>query len=82
MSAARYGRILVKLSGEALLGDVDYGIDPAMLKRVATELTEVIAMGAQVAVVLGGGNISAAQVWRGPEWTASPPTRWACWPRS
>lgn len=57
MSAARYRRILVKLSGEALLGEADYGIDPAMLKRVATELTEVAGMGAQVAVVLGGGNI-------------------------
>jgi uridylate kinase len=57
MSAARYKRILVKLSGEALLGAVDYGIDPAMLKRVATELVEVAATGVEVAVVIGGGNI-------------------------
>jgi uridylate kinase len=57
MGAARYKRILVKLSGEALLGNVDYGIDPAMIRRVATELVEVSAMGTQVAVVLGGGNI-------------------------
>jgi uridylate kinase len=57
MSAARYKRILVKLSGEALLGDADYGIDPAMLKRVAAELVEVSAMGVETAVVLGGGNI-------------------------
>jgi uridylate kinase len=57
MSAAGYKRILVKLSGEALLGEADYGIDPAMLKRVAGELVEVSAMGVQVAVVLGGGNI-------------------------
>jgi uridylate kinase len=57
MSAARYKRILVKLSGEALLGNADYGIDPAMLKRVAAELVEVAGMGVQVAVVLGGGNI-------------------------
>ncbi len=57
MSAAPYKRILVKLSGEALLGQVDYGIDPAMLKRVAGELVEVTALGVQVAVVLGGGNI-------------------------
>jgi uridylate kinase len=57
MSTAPYRRILVKLSGEALLGDVDYGIDPAMLKRVAGELVEVTGLGVQVAVVLGGGNI-------------------------
>jgi len=57
MSATAHKRILVKLSGEALLGTVDYGIDPAMLRRVAGELTEVLAMGIQVAVVIGGGNI-------------------------
>ncbi|MEO6078581.1 MAG: UMP kinase [Steroidobacteraceae bacterium] len=57
MSAPRYKRILVKLSGEALLGEADYGIDPAMLKRVAAELVEVSAMGVEIAVVLGGGNI-------------------------
>jgi len=57
MSEARYKRILVKLSGEALLGEADYGIDPRVLKRVAAELVEVAAMGVEVAVVLGGGNI-------------------------
>jgi uridylate kinase len=57
MSTAPYRRILVKLSGEALLGNADYGIDPVMLKRVAMELVEVAGMGVQVAVVLGGGNI-------------------------
>ncbi len=57
MSTAAYKRVLVKLSGEALMGEADYGIDPAMLKRVAAELVEVAATGVQVAVVLGGGNI-------------------------
>jgi uridylate kinase len=57
MDANRYKRILVKLSGEALLGTADYGIDPIMLKRVANEIVEVAATGVQVAVVLGGGNI-------------------------
>ena len=57
MSASRYQRILVKLSGEALLGQAEYGIDPLMLRRVATELQEVLALGVQVAVVIGGGNI-------------------------
>jgi uridylate kinase len=53
----RYRRILVKLSGEALLGTLDYGIDPEMLKRIAGEIRELNLMGVEVAVVLGGGNI-------------------------
>src|SRR5215475_2642253 len=55
--SARYRRILVKLSGEALLGSEDYGIDPVILKRIAGEIRDVMNMGVQVAVVLGGGNI-------------------------
>src|SRR5215813_3735524 len=54
---ARYRRILVKLSGEALLGSEDYGIDPVILKRIAGELRDLTQLGVQVAVVLGGGNI-------------------------
>jgi uridylate kinase len=54
---ARYTRMLVKLSGEALLGAADYGIDPIVLKRVAAELCDVQALGIQLAVVVGGGNI-------------------------
>jgi uridylate kinase len=54
---ARYRRILVKMSGEALMGSEDYGIDPQMLKRIAGEIRELTQMGVQVAVVLGGGNI-------------------------
>src|SRR5690606_17339955 len=50
-------RILVKLSGEALLGEEDYGIDTQMLKRIASEVREVTRLGLQVAVVVGGGNI-------------------------
>ena len=54
---SRWSRILVKLSGEALLGSGDYGIDPAVLKRIAGELQDIVQMDVQVAVVLGGGNI-------------------------
>ena len=54
---ARYSRILVKLSGEALMGGGDYGIDPAVLKRVAGELQDIVGLGVQLAVVIGGGNI-------------------------
>jgi uridylate kinase len=55
--APRYRRILVKLSGEALMGASDYGIDPQVLRRIALEIQELMAMGTQAAVVLGGGNI-------------------------
>jgi uridylate kinase len=54
---ATYSRILVKLSGEALLGAGDYGIDPVVIKRIAGELDGLVQMQVQVAVVIGGGNI-------------------------
>ena len=53
----RFARILVKLSGEALLGAADYGIDPLIIKRIGGELRDVQALGTQIAVVIGGGNI-------------------------
>ena len=56
-SPLTYRRVLLKLSGEALMGREDYGIDPKMLKRVAMEIREVMSLGMQVAVVIGGGNI-------------------------
>ncbi len=52
-----YKRVLLKLSGEALLGSVDYGIDPAVIKRIASEISDVVDLGVQVGVVIGGGNI-------------------------
>ena len=53
----KYKRILLKLSGEALMGGRQYGIDPTRLKEYATEIKEVVAMGVEVAIVIGGGNI-------------------------
>lgn len=52
-----YQRIMLKLSGEALLGDQSYGIDPKVIQRVASEISELCAMGVEVGVVIGGGNI-------------------------
>ena len=52
-----YRRILLKLSGEALLGHQDYGIDPVVIKRVAAEIIELLDLGVQVGLVIGGGNI-------------------------
>jgi uridylate kinase len=54
---APYSRILVKLSGEALMGSGDYGIEPAVIKRIGGELQAIREMGVQLAVVIGGGNI-------------------------
>ncbi|HLT89780.1 MAG TPA: UMP kinase [Woeseiaceae bacterium] len=52
-----YRRVLLKLSGEALMGELDYGIDPAVIRRIAREVAEVRRMGVEVAIVIGGGNI-------------------------
>lgn len=52
-----YRRILLKLSGEALMNDLDYGIDPNMIQRLAVELAEINQSGFELAVVVGGGNL-------------------------
>ena len=57
MAEEAFHRILLKLSGEALLGQEDYGIDPDIIHRLAVEINDVTKLGIQVAVVIGGGNI-------------------------
>lgn len=57
MAEAVYKRILLKLSGEALMGDGDYGIAPAVIQRLASEIRQIVGLGVQVALVVGGGNI-------------------------
>ena len=57
MANEPYHRILLKLSGEALLGKEDYGIDPRMIHRIAVEIGDVTRSNIQIAVVIGGGNI-------------------------
>ncbi|MEY3358962.1 MAG: UMP kinase [Arenimonas sp.] len=57
MSTLKYRRILLKLSGEALMGDGDYGIDPNIINGLAREIIAVQQAGAEVGVVIGGGNI-------------------------
>jgi uridylate kinase len=56
-SAMRYGRIVLKVSGEALLGRRSYGVDPDMCVFIARQVREVAALGVQTAIVVGGGNI-------------------------
>ena len=57
MARAAYKRVLLKLSGEALMGERQYGIDPPMLELIASQIKNVLDMGVQAAVVMGGGNI-------------------------
>ncbi len=52
-----YRRVLLKLSGEALMGNMGYGIDPEVVKDIGQEVAEVVATGVQLAIVVGGGNI-------------------------
>lgn len=53
----RYQRVLLKLSGEALMGDLDYGIEPKVIQRIATEIATARNSGVEIAIVIGGGNI-------------------------
>ncbi len=53
----KYNRILLKLSGESLMGEQSYGISPAMLEQYAADIKQVVDMGVEVAIVIGGGNI-------------------------
>lgn len=60
MSTIKYKRVLLKLSGEAFSGETDYGIDTPTLTRIAKQIKQVMEMGGDIAIVVGGGNI-----WRG-----------------
>jgi uridylate kinase len=60
MTTTKYKRVLLKLSGEALSGGADYGIDTIILSKLAKQIKQVMEMGVTVAIVVGGGNI-----WRG-----------------
>jgi len=60
MDQAKYKRLILKLSGEALAGSKGYGIDPAVVYSIAVQIKEVVEIGAQISIVVGGGNI-----WRG-----------------
>lgn len=55
--SAKYKRILLKLSGEALMGELDFGIDPKVLDRIALEVAQLKGIGVQVGLVIGGGNL-------------------------
>lgn len=82
MSTPKYKRVILKLSGEALAGKLGYGIDALVIQSLAKQIKEVVELGVEVAVVVGGGNI-----WRGihgssRELTVRPQITWECWPLS
>ncbi len=60
MALPKYKRVLLKISGEALMGDSEFGIDARVLKRISEQISQVFASGVEIAIVVGGGNI-----WRG-----------------
>ena len=57
LNGLKYKRILLKYSGEALIGNAQFGIDPAVLDKIANEVSEQIQMGVEVGIVIGGGNL-------------------------
>jgi len=81
MSTPAYKRILLKLSGEALMGDDSYGINREVIERIVAEIAEVAGMGVQVAIVIGEVISSAVLLRLRLVWTGRPPIIWACWPR-
>ncbi|MFC2159481.1 UMP kinase [Actinomycetota bacterium] len=66
MAESKYKRVLLKISGEALLGDEGHGIDPVITAGIAVQIKEVVEMGVEMAVVIGGGNF-----WRGTSASAN-----------
>ena len=56
-SPQQYRRVLLKLSGEALMGELDYGIEPGVIQRIAAEIATARKTGVEIAIVIGGGNI-------------------------
>lgn len=81
MNGFNYKRVLLKISGESLMGKQTYGIDTDMVLRVAEEIKGVSEQGIEVCLVIGGGNIFGAYrvrllVWKGP-----PVITWGCWLR-
>ena len=76
-----FRRVMLKISGEALMGDRGYGLDPKTVERIAGEVKGVHEMGVEICMVIGGGNI-----FRGLQGSAQGMERttadtWGCWPR-
>ena len=81
-SPVRYRRILLKLSGEALLGSRQYGVDPEFCRTIAEQVAKVKGLGVEIGIVVGGGNIFRGLAASARGWIGRPATTSGCWPRS
>ncbi len=77
-----YRRVLLKLSGEALMGGRNFGLDPETLERIATEVKSIHDIGIEVCLVVGGGNIFRASSRPPTPSIGRPATIWVCWRQS
>ena len=75
----KYRRVLLKLSGESLMGDQGFGIDSKMLQHYAEQVKELIGLGVEVAIVIGGGNIFRGLKLKIPVLNAYRVIIWECW---
>ena len=75
-----YKRVMLKISGEALMGDQGYGLHPPTVQRIAEEVKSVHDLGVEICMVIGGGNIFRGLAGAAKAWSAPPPTIWACSP--
>lgn len=78
----KYKRILLKLSGEALMGDADFGIDPKVLDRMAVEVGQLVGLGVQIGMVIGGGNLFRGAALNAAGMERVTGDHMACWPQS
>lgn len=74
----KFNRVLLKISGEALMGDQGFGLHPPTVQRIAREVKSVHDLGVEICMVIGGGNISVACPVRRRAWNAPPLTTWGC----
>ena len=74
-----YKRIMLKMSGEVLMGDNEFGLHPETVKRVAEDIQEVVENGVAVCVVVGAVTSSVAYPAQPKAWTAQQRTIWVCW---
>ena len=77
-----FRRVLLKVSGEVLMGDTPYGIDTNTVQSVAEDIAEIVKSGVELCLVIGGGNIFRGMPEPRRAWNALAPTIWACWPPS
>jgi hypothetical protein len=80
-AATTYSRVMLKISGEALMGDQGYGLHPPTVNRIAEEVKSVRDMGVEICMVIGGGNIFRGLQGSAQGWSGRRQITWACWRR-